>query len=468
MTIQGSIRAWVEARRGQYLQDVKRLVDIESVSGPAREGMPFGEGPDRALQEALRIAAEHGMTTRNYDGYVMTADLTEGETALDILAHLDVVGAGEGWDTDPYCAVEKDGCFYGRGTDDDKGPAVAALYAMECVRAVAGDRLKKNVRLILGTDEESGSRDIAYYYAREPYAPHTFSPDANFPVINTEKGGFVGRFTRRWAQSAALPRVSRLDGGYRINVLPADASAQVLGLDGHAVEAVCAPLAAELGVSLTVTDIPGGAALQVKGLASHASTPELGRNGITALIALLCALPLADTPAADALRALHRLLPYGDGAGQALGIAQADEISGPLTLAFSLLKLDETGLDGSFDSRVPICATRENCREIAREQLEAAGFCFEGEMHAPHHTPGDSPFVQSMLRSYRQYSGREGACLAMGGGTYVHGIPGGVAFGAAMPDFESNLHSANERMNIGDMLTAICIFAQVIYDLCVG
>ena len=54
----------------------------------------------------------------------------------------------------------------------------------------------------------------------------------------------------------------------------------------------------------------------------------------------------------------------------------------------------------------------------------------------------------------------------MGGGTYVHDIPGGVAFGAAMPEFESNLHGANERMKIDDMLTAIKIFAAVICDIC--
>ena len=144
----------------------------------------------------------------------------------------------------------------------------------------------------------------------------------------------------------------------------------------------------------------------------------------------------------------------------------ADAVSGSLTLAFSLLEMDETHLSGFFDSRVPISATKENCRDVAARNLEAAGFRFEGNMRAPHHTPGDTPFVQSMLRSYEAYTGRKGECLSMGGGTYVHDIPGGVAFGAGMPGFESNLHGANERMNIVDMLTAIKIFAQVIYDLC--
>lgn len=466
MTIQEKISRWVETQRDNYLRDVSRLVAIRSVGSEEKEGMPFGEGPAAALTEALKIAGEQGFLTKDYDGYVMTADLFEGERALDILAHLDVVGEGEGWDTDPYTAVEKDGCLYGRGTDDDKGPAVAAMYAMACVKAVAGDELKKNVRLILGTDEESGSRDIRYYYEREKSAPYTFSPDASFPVYNTEKGGFVGSFRREWGACDALPSVSEFDGGYRINVLPADASARVLGLTKEAIERICAPMAESMGVTLTATEEDGAVRLTVRGLAAHASTPEQGRNGITALIALLNALPLAACPSAEALAALGALMPYGDGEGKALGIAMADEVSGPLTLAFSLFKLTEVGCEGSFDSRVPLCAGEENCRSVAEKRFTEAGFTFRGAMRPPHHTPGDTPFVAAMLRSYEAYSGRKGECLSMGGGTYVHDIPGGVAFGAAMPDFESNLHSANERMNIEDMLTAIKIFALVIYDLC--
>ena len=467
MTIKERISAWTDAHREAYLKDVGRLVAVRSVAGEEKPGMPFGEGPAAALREALRLASEQGFRTRDYDGYVMTADLTDGETALDILAHLDVVGEGDGWDTDPYTATEKDGCLYGRGTDDDKGPAVAAMYAMKCVREVAGDELKKNVRLILGTDEESGSRDIAYYYAREKSAPYTFSPDASFPVYNTEKGGFVGHFMQEWTETDEIPRVTSLHGGYRINVLPADASAVVAGLSVMEVESVCKPLGEVLGVKVSVMAAADGTEIAVRGLAAHASTPEQGVNGITALIYLLCSLPLAeDLPSTKALHALDRLLPFGDGLGRDLGIAMEDEISGPLTLAFSLLEMDETHLDGCFDSRVPVCATKENCRDVAAGRLEAAGFRFEGNMRAPHHTPGDTPFVQSMLRSYEAYSGRKGECLSMGGGTYVHDIPGGVAFGTGMPGFETNLHGANERMNIADMLTAIKIFAQVIYDLC--
>ena len=466
MDIQKEISRWVDARREDYLRDVGRLVAIRSVTGEAKPGMPFGEGPASALREALSLAAEQGFRTRDYDGYVMTADMREGETALDILAHLDVVGEGDGWETDPYTAVEKDGCLYGRGTDDDKGPAVAALYAMACVRELAGDKLKKNAHLILGTDEETGSRDIRHYYAQEKSAPYTFSPDASFPVFNTEKGGLAGRFTRRWAASDKLPRVTKASGGYRINVLPADAWAEAAGITPAEVRAACADVSSEMNVALTVSEIPGGVRLAVRGLAAHASTPEAGRNGITALISLLNRLPLADCDSTRSLQALEKLFPHGDGKGSALGIEMSDEISGPLTLAFSLFELTETGCEGSFDSRVPLCANEENCRAVAAAAMEAQGFRFEGNMRPPHHTPADSELVRACLRSYELFTGRKGECLSMGGGTYVHDIPGGIAFGAAMPGFESNLHGANEHMDIEAMLTAVKIYALVIYDLC--
>ena len=466
MEIQEKISRWVDARREDYLRDVSRLVAIRSVTGDTKPGMPFGEGPAAALAEALALAGEKGFFTKDYDGYVMTADLLQGETALDILAHLDVVGEGDGWDTDPYAAVEKDGCLYGRGTDDDKGPAVAAMYAMACVRELAGDKLRRNARLILGTDEETGSRDIRYYYSREKSAPFTFSPDASFPVYNTEKGGLAGRFRRAWEAAEALPRVTAMSGGYRINVLPADAWAEVSGVTPAQAGEACAAAAADMDVTLSLTEIPGGVRLAVRGLAAHASTPEAGRNGITALISLLNRLPLADCDSTRALRALEKLFPHGDGAGKALGVAMEDEVSGPLTLAFSLFELTETGCAGSFDSRVPLCANEANCRAVAAAALEAEGFLFEGNMRPPHHTPGDSDLVRACLRSYEHFTGQKGECLSMGGGTYVHDIPGGIAFGAGMPGFESNLHGANERMDIAAMLTAIKIFAMVIYDLC--
>ena len=465
MDMQKSVSAWVDAHEKELIADVSRLVAIKSVRGDAVEGMPFGEGPAKALGEALKICAEHGFAVHNYNNYAGAADLCDKDTALDILGHLDVVGEGDGWNTDPYTAVQRDGFLYGRGTDDDKGPVIAALYAMRAVQEL-GLPMKYNTRLIMGTDEESGSSDLSYYYSVEKPAPNTFSPDSSFPVYNVEKGSYKPIFKKTWAAEDALPRVTFFDGGYRINVLPADAKARVAGITADELRGICAPVAEECGVKLTVIEFENGGEISVSGAAAHASKPEEGINGLTALIKILTTLPLADCPSTLALKQLGEVFPHGDGGGKPAGIAMEDEISGKLTLAFSLLSMDAHGISGQFDSRVPICATEENCAGIVEKRLSDLGFTVKGEMLPPHHTPADSEFIKILLKCYEQYTGLPGECKSMGGGTYVHDVEGGVAFGAGMPGFRSNLHSANERLCIRDILTACKIFAQVIADMC--
>jgi succinyl-diaminopimelate desuccinylase len=466
--IKNKISAWVDAHESELIADIARLVAIKSVKGEPEENAPFGAGPARALAEAVALCGERGFATKVYDNAIATADLNDLPAALDILGHLDVVGEGalDGWDTDPYTlTVKDDGCAYGRGGIDDKGPVVAALYAMICVREL-GLPLKAGVRLIMGTDEESGSDDLPHYYAHNSPAPNTVSPDANFPVYNTEKGFYKPVFTRKYEKTAARPAVVSLEGGYRINVLPADATALIAGIAPEEVERIVAPLAPSKGVSFTAAAEGEGPRLTVKGKNAHASLPEDGVNGITALVELLLALPLADCGSTEALRALGRIFPHGDSRGKALGIAMSDEISGELTAAFSLLSMTETELRGQFDGRIPICANDENCRRAAEKTFAANGFSATGEMGAPHHTPAGTPFINSLLESYESFTGEKGECLSMGGGTYVHDIEGGVAFGAAMPGFDGAMHGQNEHFCIRDMLTTVKIYAAVIANIC--
>ncbi|MEG1720424.1 MAG: Sapep family Mn(2+)-dependent dipeptidase [Pseudoflavonifractor sp.] len=454
------------AVQNQMVSAVGRLVNIRSVREEALPGMPFGAGPAKALAEGLDLCRELGFSAENADGYVGTADLNALETQLHILGHLDVVGEGSGWSTDPYHMVERDGMLYGRGVADDKGPLVAALFAMKAVKDM-NLPLSKNVRLIMGTDEESGSEDIAHYYASHPFAPLTFSPDAEFPVINIEKGSYKPQFQKTWSAETALPRVTRLDGGFRINVVPPEAEALVMGLPLLAASPFVQPVAEETGAGFTLNADGEGIRIHCAGRNAHAASPEDGCNAITALLTLLARLPLADCESTGALHALHALFPHGDTSGAALGIAQKDEISGRLTLAFSLLTMDEGGIRGQFDSRVPLCADAANCKNVAVAAFEAQGFTAVGDMGEPHHTPADSPFVQTLLNCYEEYTGATNSQpISIGGGTYVHDIPGGVAYGAGQPGFDPNMHGADEHAPVADLLLAAKIFTQAIAELC--
>ena len=464
--MQQRIDAYFADKETQLVEAVSRLVRIDSTIGEAKPGKPFGEGPAAALEEMLTLSAELGLPGANLEGYVGVIDLNQQETALHILGHLDVVDAGEGWTvTSAFEPKLVDGLLYGRGTDDDKGPMVAALLAMKAVKDL-GLPLQKNVRMILGTDEETGFRDINWYYARHPYAPYTISPDADFPIINIEKGHYQPTFTAAWEQETALPRVTSLTGGPRLNMVPPKAQALVAGLTPAAIQTACDALALEPEITFTLTPREDGVHILCSGVGAHGSTPEEGHNAQTALVALLAALPLADCPSTRAIRALRDLFPHGDFTGQALGIAQQDDLSGHLSLAFTRITLDDTGLEGRFDSRTPLCANDENTRRVAETALSKAGFTVTGEIDPPHHVPAEDPFIQVLAKCYEMYSGRESHCVAIGGGTYVHGIPGGVAFGASMPGFVSNLHGPDERVNVKDLLTAAKIYAQVILELC--
>ncbi|MBQ7049937.1 MAG: Sapep family Mn(2+)-dependent dipeptidase, partial [Firmicutes bacterium] len=220
MNYREAIDKYFDANWFPMMKDIARIVSINSEKMPAEEGMPFGRGPYEALQEFFELAKEHGFDPKNYDNYVGAIDLNDKEKQLDILAHLDVVPAGEGWTVcDPFDPVIKDGKIYGRGTADDKGPAVVAMYAMKCVRDL-GIELNKNVRLIVGTDEECGSGDIPHYYAVEEEAPMTFSPDAEYPVINIEKGSIHPEFRASWEEDKSLPRLVEMTGSLKVNILP--------------------------------------------------------------------------------------------------------------------------------------------------------------------------------------------------------------------------------------------------------
>lgn len=461
------IDAFIDAHTQEMLDDICELCRINSEKMPYEEGMPYGPGAAECLDAALDMAEGYEFEVTDYDGYVGCVDMNELPKQLDILAHLDVVPAGEGWKvTEPFEPVVVDGRLYGRGTADDKGPAVAALYAMRAVKEL-GIPLKKNVRLIMGTDEECGSSDIEHYYRIEQEAPMTFSPDASYPVINTEKGRLPGHFAAEWEASAALPRLVSIQAGTKINVVPGKASATVEGLDADTLEACAREAEAKTGIQFQFAYTEKHCVITAAGTGAHASTPEDGNNAITGLLTLLTALPLAPCAQVEMLKKLLALIPHGDVNGTALGVAMEDELSGRLTLALSLLTVDESGMDGQFDTRCPVCATEETVLHVIKGAMAGAGINLLNEtMTPPHHVDGNSVFVQTLLKAYEDYTGQKGECRSTGGGTYVHHLKNGVAFGASMPDTDNHMHGADEYAVVEDLVLSAKMFAQVIVELC--
>lgn len=461
------IDAFIDAHTQEMLEDICELCRINSEKMPAEEDMPYGPGAAECLDAALDMAEGYGFEVVDYDGYVGCVDFGELPKHLDILAHLDIVPAGEGWKvTEPFDPVVKDGKLYGRGTADDKGPAVAALYAMRAIKEL-GIPLKKNVRLIMGTDEECGSSDIAHYYSVEKEAPMTFSPDASYPVINTEKGRLPGHFTACWTASEALPKLVSIQAGTKINVVPGKAAATVAGLEADVLEAAGKAVEAETGIQFRFDGDSAACTITAVGKGAHASTPEEGNNAITGLVALLARLPFAPCGQVDMIKKLAALMPHGDVNGTTLGIDMQDDISGRLTLAFSMLTITADSLDGEFDSRCPVCANEENVLHAVKAKMAAEGITLLNEtMTPPHHVDADCQLVKTLLKAYEDYTGEKGECQATGGGTYVHNLKNGVAFGATMPGTDNQMHGADEFAVVEHLVISAKMFAQVIIELC--
>ncbi|MDE6579516.1 MAG: Sapep family Mn(2+)-dependent dipeptidase, partial [Ruminiclostridium sp.] len=303
--------------------DLARLVKIPSVSGEKDGNYPFGKECGNALDEFLKIAEERGFTAKNYDYYAGSADLfPEGEAELGILAHLDVVPVTEkNWTVPSFEMTEKDGKLYGRGVEDDKGPLLAAMWAMKAVKE-CGYTLKGNVRLIAGCSEETGSElDIEEYCRREKMPSKVFTPDAEFPIITTEKG--MLRFT--FGGKINTGTILSLEGGTVVNAVPSEVKAVLRGR---------IPLPKKENVSAYFED--GNTVIVCKGKSAHASTPAQGINAFTELLAYL--IPIAEMTAEDRklIDGLLKLFPKGETNGKALGLAVKDK-SGETTCVFSIV-----------------------------------------------------------------------------------------------------------------------------------
>lgn len=461
------VESIIESERERLVSTLVDLIRVPSKLAPAEDGMPFGKACADALALALKHASELGFATENRENYLGWAEFGSGEELLAILAHLDVVPEGEGWSVPPYDGVMQDGYVYGRGTQDDKGPAVSALFAMHAIQK-AGIPLNKRVRLILGCDEESGSSDIEYYLKHCEIPSMCFSPDADYPLVNCEKGILRLVLSGKFPKEQKLPKVLRAEGGERANIVAPKAYAVIQGLDCAVIDGVCKNVAARLGVEVTCApcEEQGQAAVRVdvQGKAAHAATPEEGNSANTALFELLSLLPLGDDSVKLSLAELSRLLPHGDTRGKSAGIARKEEISGELTCNPGLFNLNGEGFEVVLDIRYPIDAKGQEILADLQRSTEHLTASLKVD-NPPHYVSPETSLVQNLLKAYSDVTGNEGYCIAIGGGTYARDFVDGVSFGCMFPGGEDRMHKADERVKIDDLLLNARIMARAILYL---
>lgn len=427
------IKKYINEHKDEMIELLKELVAIPSVQGEAEEGFPFGKEPARALETMLKKCEEYGFHVENVENYAGSADINDTPAELAVLTHLDVVPVGSGWTTDPFVLrYESDtDKLVGRGAIDDKGPAVAALFAARAVKEL-GIPLKKGIRLIFGTNEENGSADLAYYRQKRELPPMVFTPDGDYPVINAEKGMLRVYFSSDFDDD----EIVEIQAGTVVNAVPQFCTVSMYNDEGENVEAV------------------------YEGVSAHASTPEKGDNAITQFLESYCGENML-------LVSLAKLFPHGETDGKSCGLGFSDELSGKMTCVLSLLNTENGRLSGGIDIRFPLDREKSEISEIICEALEGAGCTIDScDGVEPHCTDENSEFVQTLLRVYERVTGDKGQCIAIGGGTYVHEIEGGVAFGAEFPNQDGRMHSPDEFITVENLLKNAEIMAEAMVELC--
>jgi len=466
--MQSKIQKLIEEQQEAIIDLLTQWVAIESVKQPPEPGAPFGPALRRMLDKALADAADMGFTVRDWDGYV--GDVTLGdcpeEETVAILAHIDVVPAGEGWSRPPFGALLEDGRLYARGAIDDKGPMVAVLYAMRAVKE-AGLPLKRPVRHIIGADEECDFRCVEYYLRHESQPAFGFVPDADFPLVFAEKG--ISHF--RVFRSPAAPaedgdlELLSLRGGSVVNAVPAQAAARLkVNSTGRAgLERALAAFAQKERLSLRWE----GETLKIsaEGRAAHASVPEDGLNAVALLLNFLNGLTIVPAEAALFIRALYQLF-GGESSGFGAGVAASDEMSGPLTLSLDLIEMGEGKAEAKLDMRYPVTAEFPALWQKLKAACAAQGLQAEAEQHKePLFTERESPLARTLLRVYREITGDASPPLAVGGGTYSRAMKNFVAFGPLFPGKEKRAHRADEYIETEELLLLTKIYAEAIYQL---
>lgn len=437
----------LDARESELIESLQELIRIRSV-GEEAGAHPFGDGPHACLMACLALGERLGFRTASVDDMAGYVEYGSGEEMVAVLGHLDVVPEGDGWNYPPYGAVIDNGRLYGRGAVDDKGPTVAALYALRAI-ADSGVALSRRIRVIFGLNEEKGSLCIKHYVNKGEELPVMgFTPDGEYPIINGEKGIVTATFVRRLSADGAK-RIAAFSAGIAANVVPEFATAELtFAPEGKLPEKVSAT----------------GTRVEARGVNAHGSTPELGENAIGRLLLALDGLGLSG----DHGEAVHFLAEHigMETRGKSLGIALSDDISGELTLNFGVAKLEGDTLSVTINIRYPVTRKLEEFYSALVAKMAEGGFTETSLAHKQAlYMPPESELIRCLSKVYEEQTGEPARLISMGGGTYAKAMPNTVAFGPIFPGDEAVEHKPNEYIELSKLMKNAKIIAAAMYEM---
>ncbi|MFW6034887.1 MAG: dipeptidase PepV [Halothermotrichaceae bacterium] len=460
-----SLNKRIDEFKEEIIRVAQELIRVKSIEDKPEEGMPFGRGVNEALETALEAGNILGFKTKNVDGYAGHIEIGDGEEIMGILCHLDVVPEGTSWDHAPYGAEIYNNKIYGRGSIDNKGPIAAALYAMKAV-IDCGFKLNKRVRLILGTDEESGWEGLEYYLEKEKTPDFAFSPDAEFPVIHAEKGIVTFKLSANFNDRKNV--IEYIKGGNAPNMVP-DYCEVLLSKDNfEIIEKEFHEFIKDTGYSMEKHAVENGVVIRSQGKSAHGSLPGDGHNAISQLMVFLNKLNIINGDVKEFISFYDEKIGM-DYHGEKIGCALEDDISGKLT--FNVGMIDVTQDSGEFvvNIRYPIKYTKDDVISKIKEEMKKSDIHFELEVDEhymePLYVDKKDKLVQNLMKVYRDLTGDKSEPIAIGGGTYARAVEKAVAFGPLFPGQEELAHQRNEYIGIKELILNAKIYANAIIEL---
>ncbi|MEK5393154.1 dipeptidase PepV [Margalitia sp. FSL K6-0131] len=458
----------VQDRKEKLVEDLFGLLQIESVKdlSTKTEVRPMGEEIGKALDYMLQLSAEAGFKTKNLAGYAGYAEHGEhlSDDYVGILCHVDVVPATGNWTSPPFEPTIRDGKIFARGSIDDKGPTMAAYYGLKIVKEL-GLPMKRNVRIIFGTDEESGMSCMRHYQEVEKLPVIGFAPDADFPIINAEKGQMSIKITLNKTKNEKQYNLNLVSfsAGSRINMVPEQATAVLYGDNSEVLEKF-EEYCQENQYHYSMEVLTNTVKLTLFGISAHAMEPFAGRNAGTALGEFLNQFKLQSEvqPFVSLLSQLHN-----DYYGEKFGITFSDDVTGPLTVNPGIIQYDQEGKGSIFlNMRCPVTLDFAQTKERIVNAVEEKGFSVaECRESAPHFVDSNHPMIKALQKVYQEETNQEPTLLSTGGATYARFMEKGVAFGACFPGKEYRAHQQDEYIEVEDLLKATAIYARAIYEL---
>lgn len=454
-----AIDKWIEEIKEEYLKNTIDLINIKSVSVKENSDTPFGEGCNKALNKALSIMEDFGFNTRNEKYYgIASKDENRSNKKVGIFLHLDVVPEGNDWTYPPYDATIVNNFLIGRGVGDNKGPAVAVMYALKYLED--NHLLKNTFFQYFGLAEETGMEDIDKFLSDNEEPDISIVPDVTFPVIYGEKGIISATYKKK----VNFTNITNLSVGTASNVVPPVGELTLNNNNTVIIKAIFKD-----NKRISVEKASKGTKIIAKGISKHAAYPDGSLNAAQVLMQALIETDLISNKEKEEFSLILSMIE--DVHGQSLDVPFEDEISGKISHNLGLVRLNDGYVSVNFNIRYPITCDGKIIKLKMGNKLKTLGYVEEKFVdNPPSHINRNSELVLHLTDISNKYLNQNRIPYTISGGTYARKLKNGVAYGifdADVPrmfdDSWGGAHQPDESVHIDMFLTGIKILIKAFY-----